>query len=92
MSHASTHARIPGVAAPWTAGFSRVLFARWCSYIMAARVSVMMRGMANAFGLRLRTAPLWLPVAEDLLRSQGIDPAECTPHANARRAAETAAQ
>ena len=62
------------------------------SYIMAARVSVMMRGMANAFGLRLRTAPLWLPVAEKLLRQYGIDPTSCTPHRNARLAQEQEAE
>jgi len=58
-------------------------------YIMAARVSVMMRGMANAFGMRLRTAPLWLPIAEKVLRDNGIDPDTAIPH---RLALDKAAQ
>lgn len=39
--------------------------------VMACRVNVMMRGMANAFHLRLRMAPVWRPYAEKLLRVHG---------------------
>lgn len=38
---------------------------------MACRVNVMMRGMANAFNLRLRMAPVWRPHAEALLAAHG---------------------
>ena len=48
----------------------------------------MMRGMANAFGMRMRTAPLWLPVAEQALKDAGVDISECTRHRDARLAAE----
>jgi hypothetical protein len=34
-------------------------------------VNVMMRGMANAFNLRLRMAPVWRPHAEALLAEHG---------------------
>eukprot|EP00808_Paulinella_micropora_P022499 g53492.t1 len=37
--------------------------------VMCSRVSMMMRGMANAFGLKLRTAPIWKPYALQLLNS-----------------------
>lgn len=46
-------------------------------YIMAARVSVLMRGMALAFGIRMRVAPLWCSTAEKVLLENGVDPAEC---------------
>jgi aarF domain-containing kinase len=39
--------------------------------VMACRVNVMMRGMANAFNLRLRMAPVWRPHAEALLAAHG---------------------
>ena len=39
--------------------------------VMACRVNVMMRGMANAFQLRLRMAPVWRPHAEAYLAAHG---------------------
>jgi aarF domain-containing kinase len=42
------------------------------AYIMAARVSIMLRGMGNAFGLKLRTSKLWEDEARQFLASQGI--------------------
>jgi len=41
--------------------------------VMASRVSVLLRGMGNAFGIQLRTSPVWRPFAERLLREQGIE-------------------
>ncbi len=40
--------------------------------VLAARVSIMMRGMGNAFGMKLRVAPYWAPFAEKALRDAGI--------------------
>lgn len=40
--------------------------------VMIGRVSIMMRGLGNAFGLDLRTARLWEPTARALLDSQNI--------------------
>eukprot|EP00873_Tetraselmis_striata_P010841 jgi/Tetstr1/431105/TSEL_020821.t1 len=40
--------------------------------VMASRVSMLLRGMANAFGLRLRVAPAWRAAAEDLLQRNGV--------------------
>jgi aarF domain-containing kinase len=59
------------------------------AFIMAARVSVMMRGMGNAFGIRMRTAPMWVHTAEELLRDNMIDPDDCIPHAVAAKKAAT---
>lgn len=42
-------------------------------YIMASRVSIMMRGMGKAFGLQLRISKLWEQEAAAFLKSQGID-------------------
>ena len=42
------------------------------AYIMASRVSVMLRGMGNAFGLKLRVSKLWEDEARRLLASQGV--------------------
>lgn len=42
-------------------------------YIMASRVSIMMRGMGKAFGLQLRMSKMWEQEARDFLRSQGIE-------------------
>ena len=42
------------------------------AYIMASRVSVMLRGMGNAFGLKLRVSKLWEDEARKLLVSQGL--------------------
>ena len=39
--------------------------------VMVSRVNVMMRGMANAFNLRLQMAPIWRPAAEALLTQHG---------------------
>ena len=41
--------------------------------VMASRVSVLLRGMGNAFGIELRTAPVWRPYAEALLKEQGVE-------------------
>lgn len=35
--------------------------------VMPGRVSLLMRGIANAFGMRLRTAPDWKPAAKRLI-------------------------
>lgn len=40
-------------------------------YIMAARVSILVRAMANALGLRVRVADYWCLEAEKFLKSQG---------------------
>lgn len=67
-----------------TAGMNLQVFMDWAQaqdplitandeIIMCSRVSVMMRGMANAFNLRVRTAPEWRPYAQQLLRDHGID-------------------
>ena len=42
------------------------------AYIMASRVSIMLRGMGNAFGLKLRVSKLWEDEARRLLISQGV--------------------
>jgi aarF domain-containing kinase len=42
-------------------------------YVMAARSSIMLRGIGNAFGLRLTIAKMWQGDAERFLKSQGID-------------------
>jgi aarF domain-containing kinase len=66
------------------AGMNVQTFLDWCEAedpveeipqdtVMASRVSVLLRGMGNAFGLELRTSPVWRPYAERLLREQGID-------------------
>jgi aarF domain-containing kinase len=36
-------------------------------FVMPARLSVLLRGMANAFGIRMRSAPLWAPAARKYL-------------------------
>ncbi|PXF47144.1 kinase UbiB [Gracilariopsis chorda] len=41
-------------------------------FVMVGRVSVLLRGMANAFGLKLRVSDYWKEEAEMLLKSQGI--------------------
>lgn len=43
------------------------------AYIMASRVSIMMRGMGKAFGLQLRVSKLWEEEAQAFLKSQGIE-------------------
>ncbi len=42
-------------------------------FVLVARVSVLMRGMANAFGLRLRVTDYWHKDATDFLESLGIE-------------------
>eukprot|EP00178_Gracilaria_changii_P006428 TRINITY_DN210_c0_g2_i1.p2 TRINITY_DN210_c0_g2~~TRINITY_DN210_c0_g2_i1.p2 ORF type:complete len:540 (-),score=100.10 TRINITY_DN210_c0_g2_i1:10444-12063(-) len=42
-------------------------------FVMAGRVSVLLRGMANAFGLKLRVTDYWKPEAEKFLKAQGIN-------------------
>lgn len=39
-------------------------------YVMMARVSVLLRGIASAFGMSLRIAPTWAPLAEKLLAAE----------------------
>jgi len=41
-------------------------------YVMAARVSVLMRGFGNMMGLQLRVAPYWRPIAEQFLQTHPI--------------------
>lgn len=43
------------------------------NYIFAARVSLLLRGMGNAFGLQLSMANMWKGNAEAFLKSQNID-------------------
>ncbi|KAI0566184.1 hypothetical protein FGB62_11g213 [Gracilaria domingensis] len=42
-------------------------------FVMAGRVSVLLRGMANAFGLKLRVTDYWKTEAEKFLKAQGIN-------------------
>lgn len=42
-------------------------------YIMACRVSIMLRGLGKAFGLRLRMAPLWAGEANAFLKDQKVE-------------------
>ncbi len=56
--------------------------------VMIARVSVLLRGVANAFNVRLRVARAWAGYAEDLVRRE--DPSYyllAGPRGNERRAA-----
>eukprot|EP00285_Hemiselmis_virescens_P001141 CAMPEP_0173411638 /NCGR_PEP_ID=MMETSP1356-20130122/77523_1 /TAXON_ID=77927 ORGANISM="Hemiselmis virescens, Strain PCC157" /NCGR_SAMPLE_ID=MMETSP1356 /ASSEMBLY_ACC=CAM_ASM_000847 /LENGTH=180 /DNA_ID=CAMNT_0014373425 /DNA_START=13 /DNA_END=555 /DNA_ORIENTATION=+ len=41
-------------------------------FVMAGRVSVLLRGMGAAFGLKVSVASAWVAYAEELLRSQGL--------------------
>ena len=43
------------------------------NYLFASRVSVMLRGMGKAFGLKIRMTDYWKVHAEQYLRSKGID-------------------
>ena len=36
-------------------------------FVMVSRVSVLLRGIGNAFGLQLRTTDFWKPFAEQVL-------------------------
>ena len=42
------------------------------SIIMPARVSIMLRGMGNAFGLDMRMSKWWEPMARQVLKENGI--------------------
>ena len=42
-------------------------------YLFACRVSVLLRGMGNAFGLQLRMSELWYPEAKKFLEDQHIE-------------------
>ncbi|CAN8068501.1 unnamed protein product [Agarophyton chilense] len=42
-------------------------------FVMVGRVSVLLRGMANAFGLKLRVSDYWKTEAEEFLKTQGIN-------------------
>lgn len=41
-------------------------------YLFAARVSIMIRGMAKAFGIRIKMSTLWEKEARTLLQKHGI--------------------
>lgn len=41
--------------------------------VMAGRVSVLLRGMANAFGMKLKVSDYWREEAETFLKAQGIE-------------------
>lgn len=41
-------------------------------YVMVGRVSVLLRGMANAFGMKVRVSDYWAGEADKFLKSQGI--------------------
>lgn len=41
-------------------------------YVMVGRVSILMRGMANAFGMKLRVSDYWRKEAEKFLKAQGV--------------------
>ena len=43
------------------------------NFIMAGRVTLLLRGMAKAFGLHIKMSDMWKGEAERFLRSQGID-------------------
>ena len=42
-------------------------------YLMASRVTLMMRGMAKAFGLELKVSEIWKETAQKFLLYQGIE-------------------
>lgn len=42
-------------------------------FVMAGRVSVLLRGTANAFGMKLRVSDYWRDDAKKFLKSQGIE-------------------
>jgi len=42
-------------------------------YIMPGRLSILLRGMGKAFGVRMRMSELWASEAEAFLKSQGVD-------------------
>jgi hypothetical protein len=42
------------------------------AYIMPGRLSILLRGMGKAFGIRMRMSELWAAEADAFLKSQGI--------------------
>jgi hypothetical protein len=67
-----------------TMGKNMHLFAEWLEqrdpieslpedFIMASRVTLLLRGMAKAFGLQIKMGDMWKAEAERFLKSQGID-------------------
>lgn len=52
---------------------------------MAARVSLLLRGLSLAFGVRLRTAKLWRPYAERGLREAQLSLGAITPKLTLRQ-------
>ena len=62
-------------------------------YVMQARVSVMLRGISNAFGIDLHVTDYWRPHAEELLNRYGVPfkpaPAAAAAAAGAGAAAAT---
>lgn len=59
-------------------------------YVMMARVSVLLRGIASAFGMRLRIAPRWAATAERLLAEHAPDRLTAINQRRAQRAAAAA--
>jgi len=43
------------------------------AYLLATRMSFLLRGMGKAFGLQLRMSEMWKQEAQAFLKSQGID-------------------
>ena len=43
------------------------------NYLLACRVSVLLRGMGNAFGLKLRMSELWYAEATKFLKDNNVD-------------------
>lgn len=43
------------------------------AYVIPGRVSVLLRGMGKAFGLKLRMSELWSTEADQFLKSQNIN-------------------
>ncbi len=61
-------------------------------YVMMARVSLLLRGIASAFGMRMRIAPTWATMAEKVLEMHAPDKLKAIHHRRAQReAANTAA-
>lgn len=42
-------------------------------FVMAGRVSLLLRGMANAFGMKVRISDYWAEEAQKFLKAQGVD-------------------
>jgi len=65
-----------------TGGLSMVQFLDWCEsqdplqdmnadFYFPGRVSVFLRGMGNNFGIQMRMAELWAPIADRVLHEEG---------------------